>query len=223
MALAMIFFSAGVSSRWPSRAGGGAPSSLSISGDDEDEGGGDGDGDEVAQAPSARSAANATINPHLICRFAGRDSCLSLLCIISLDVTNREQSAASIAVDEVAAAICDARPEGTNVGRMFACDADSAECGIFATLVPDRRLASQSSVLAAVLAIVVGQVPAAPDGHGAKISSTVWLFRTRGPRQRPVCVMRHVEGWHCKEETCSGTGRGAFGPEHRRPPMVTKG
>ena len=145
----MIFFSAGVSSRWPSPVGGGAPSGLSISGDNEDDGG-DGDGDELAHAPSARLAANATINPHLICRFGGRDSCLSLLCIISLDVANREQSAASIAVDEVAAAICDARPEGSNVGRMFACDADSAECGIFATLVPDRRLASQSSVLAAV-------------------------------------------------------------------------
>ena len=100
MALAMIFFSAGVSSRWLSPVGGGAPSSLSISGDDEDDDGGDGDGDEVAQAPSARPAANATINPRFIWRFGGRDSCRSLLCIMSLDVTNREQSAASIPVDE---------------------------------------------------------------------------------------------------------------------------
>jgi hypothetical protein len=60
---------------------------LSISGDDEDDGG-DGDGDEVAQAPSGRPAANAKINPHFICRFGGRDPCLSLLCIISFDVTN---------------------------------------------------------------------------------------------------------------------------------------
>ena len=100
MALAMIFFSAGVSSRWPRPLGGGALSSPSISGDDEDGGGDDEVGDELAHAPSARPAANATINPHLICRFGGRDSCLSLLCIISLDVTNREQSAASIPVDE---------------------------------------------------------------------------------------------------------------------------
>ena len=99
MALAMIFFSAGVSSRWPSPVGGGASSSLGISGDDEAEGGGDGDGNEVAQAPSARPAANATINPRLIFRSGGRDSRLSLLCIISLDVTNRQQSAASIPVD----------------------------------------------------------------------------------------------------------------------------
>ena len=31
-----------------------------------------------------------------------------------------------------------------------------------------------------------------------------------------LCVTRHVEGWYCKEETCSGTGRAAFAPEHRR-------
>ena len=99
MALAMIFFSAGVSSRWAELLGSGTLSSPSIS-RDEDGGGDDEVGDELAHAPSARPAANATINPHLICRFAGRDSCLSLLCIISLDVTNREQSAASIPVDE---------------------------------------------------------------------------------------------------------------------------
>jgi hypothetical protein len=146
MALAMIFFSAGVSSRWPSPVGGGASYSLG----DEAEGGGDEDGDELAHAPRARPAANATINPHLICRFAGRDSCLNLLCIISLDVTNREQSAASIPVDAAAAVICDAPQEGSNVGRMFACDADSAECGIFATLLPDGGPEKGSLIIASI-------------------------------------------------------------------------
>ncbi len=42
---------------------------------------------------------NATINPHFMCRVAGRNSCLSLLCIVSLDVT-KEQSAASFPIDE---------------------------------------------------------------------------------------------------------------------------
>ena len=100
MALAMIFFSAGVSSRLAELLGERHAVQPEHIGDDEDGGGDDEDGDELAHAPSARPAANATINPHLICRFAGRDSCLSLLCIMSLDVTNREQSAASIPVDE---------------------------------------------------------------------------------------------------------------------------
>jgi hypothetical protein len=73
MALAMIFFSAGVSSRWPRPLGGGA-----LSGPSEDAGGGDGGGD-VVQAASARPAANATIDPRLICRLGGRG--LRLLCI----------------------------------------------------------------------------------------------------------------------------------------------
>lgn len=151
MALTMIFFSAGVSSRGSGPLGGGGGLSDAPKSRDEDGGGDDEVGDELAHAPSARPAANATINPDLICRFGGRDSCLSLLCIISPDATNREKSAAGIPVI-VALAICGVGPEGSNVGRLFVwhCDADFAECGIFATLVPDQRLTSQSSVLAAV-------------------------------------------------------------------------
>ena len=99
MALAMTFFSAGVSSRPAELLGTGTLSSPSISRDEE--GGGDDEvGDELAHAPSARPTANATINPRLIFRSGGRDSYLSLLCIMRLDVPDREQSAASIPADD---------------------------------------------------------------------------------------------------------------------------
>jgi hypothetical protein len=80
----MIFFSAGVSSRWPRPLGGGALSGPSedAGGDDGDGGGGDNVGGDVVQAASARPAANATISPRLICGLGGRGPCLSLLCII---------------------------------------------------------------------------------------------------------------------------------------------
>ncbi len=115
----------------------------------------------------------------------------------------------------VAPAICDAGPEGSNVGRMFVWHAIQ--------ILPNAAYLQRSFRTGASLHNHQywqqfgnsrgTKFPPFQDGHGAKISSAVWLFRTRGPRQRPVCVMRQVEGWYCQEETCSGTGRAAFAPD----------
>ena len=81
----------------------------------------------------------------------------------------------------VAPAICDAGPEGSNVGRMFVWHAMQ--------ILPNAAYLQRSFRTGASLhnhqywqqfGNSRGTKFPAPDGHGAKISSAVWLFRTRG-------------------------------------------
>ena len=79
MALVMIFFSAGVSSRVPRPLGDAAPSGAAKFGDDV---AGGGDSGEIPQAPSAKPTANAIAKPRVICRLGNRGPGLSIGCII---------------------------------------------------------------------------------------------------------------------------------------------
>jgi len=88
-----------------------------------------------------------------------------------------------------------------------------------APLPPARRPACRKIACkhGSLTAIAGAKFPPSPtvDFAAPEINSGVWLFRTRGPALRPVCVSGHDGGTVRQATNPPSHWRGTFAPQHR--------